>query len=1295
MSIIISFILIGFLSIFLSNNIYVGARDWEARQRKAAEEAKKAKEEAQRKAKKLQKQKAEAEAKLQKVFELEAQQEAARRTQQEGKFTTLPDYSTEAQRLRTEAETQLASVISKSKAIQKEYEQKLSSLESGGKYTRVTVSNIIEGMAMLYREAHPQAYGYSPGKAASGIATGVGDVKVEGKAVPTVKEATTPTYVYKPETETKQYVMGEKEIPKGAIPISKELYETKKPLKVVEKKKEIPVVREVKPTGEKGEWVVPKTARGKIEIKEPTPTTKQEFAESLFRKMGKEVKVTPRGAIITEEARRKVVITSTGYVVKVPKDAEVYSKFVPQVAKKIKEAEKEKYLKGQEYLQGEYDTRTIGKTNIYGISLFDTAYGKIIPKEKESKVKGYFKGFFLIPKQLGKGFVESFKYTAKPIKTPQESIALIKKPSVQTFLLGTGLVLAPTLVSYPISTGLVGYQVVETIRKPTPEKLGVLTFMGATAAVGAIVRAKPTIKTKVKSAIELKTAKVTKTKQYALRGVGGEKEAAIGRLESMAKSSKSLLRRVAAKKALKEISTKTEPKIITEYRLTPLGKKIVSPITKTYPIIKTQALKVKLGTQYVGRQVGVIARIPAQKVIDITGAVKRGAITPTASFLKTAKLKTGLEAQYVGRQVGVIARIPAQKVIDITGAVKRGAITPTASFLKTAKLKTGLETRYYGYQTKLTSKLGLYKISPIEKIKIIKYPKVFTQFKPQPIPPPPPTPSPPSKPLIYMGKPPAKQPIVQITAGKGRIIGEVTPKERTTVLRKQLEVIVGKEPAKVEVIGVKTGIPSPKIKDVSTISAYTVTTKIGGVVRTTYLGGLGVEKAGKEIKGFEIVGRGKEKPFTLTEYKGKVMLEERPYVSAEESFKDIWYATETKLFEPKKPKAQKPEIIRSLDILKEIRKEEIPRGEIIRGITSEVDIKKAKIRWREPTGIEIIKVPKGEGVIKTRTPIIPKTRTILKKRKEKLRLLRVTELPEIQLKKIISEQFAGIKKETKVPTIYRAEGITRFTKGMEAKYPLVSLEVEYIRGVMPRTILIRKPISIIPEIVSQVPIGKIKPILKPELKPTLKPELKPILKPELKPTLKPELKPILKPELKPTLKPELKPALKPVLKSALKPILKPVLKPTLKPSFFPFITPKPRIIPSLLLPFEREKSLFPAFKIEVKRFGKYQQLGKEILPRGRALRKGAEYARRTLGATFRIIPTKEFTSMADIAFRPSPEIFRTYKIKKGKKIFLTDEYIQFAHKRLSMAGEVREIQEAKQKATIGWFKSKKKSKWRF
>ena len=48
-------------------------------------------------------------------------------------------------------------------------------------------------------------------------------------------------------------------------------------------------------------------------------------------------------------------------------------------------------------------------------------------------------------------------------------------------------------------------------------------------------------------------------------------------------------------------------------------------------------------------------------------------------------------------------------------------------------------------------------------------------------------------------------------------------------------------------------------------------------------------------------------------------------------------------------------------------------------------------------------------------------------------------------------------------------------------------------------------------------------------------------------------------------------------------------------------------------------------------------------------------------------------------FEPDKEVFRSYRIKKGKRKPLKDIYIERRSKRLSVFGEVQEIQLARKK----------------
>ena len=85
---------------------------------------------------------------------------------------------------------------------------------------------------------------------------------------------------------------------------------------------------------------------------------------------------------------------------------------------------------------------------------------------------------------------------------------------------------------------------------------------------------------------------------------------------------------------------------------------------------------------------------------------------------------------------------------------------------------------------------------------------------------------------------------------------------------------------------------------------------------------------------------------------------------------------------------------------------------------------------------------------------------------------------------------------------------------------------------------------------------------------------------------------------------------------------------------------------------------------------------------------GTKRTRQTLRATFGIVEKgRQRVKRRAPAFTPSPEVFRTYRIVKGKRVPLKDIWIQKAPYRLSARGEVREIILAKKR------KGGKRTRW--
>ena len=124
--------------------------------------------------------------------------------------------------------------------------------------------------------------------------------------------------------------------------------------------------------------------------------------------------------------------------------------------------------------------------------------------------------------------------------------------------------------------------------------------------------------------------------------------------------------------------------------------------------------------------------------------------------------------------------------------------------------------------------------------------------------------------------------------------------------------------------------------------------------------------------------------------------------------------------------------------------------------------------------------------------------------------------------------------------------------------------------------------------------------------------------------------------------------------------------------------PKPLFFPKKSIYKRPTRAKLPkmttGFRTLVKRKGVYKAVGR-VLPKAEAIKFGEGIATRTLAASFRVTPTKVPVIAAKIKdYKPSPLRFRGYKIKKGKKIPLDDEWIQKRKFRLSMPSEVKEIQ---------------------
>jgi len=135
-------------------------------------------------------------------------------------------------------------------------------------------------------------------------------------------------------------------------------------------------------------------------------------------------------------------------------------------------------------------------------------------------------------------------------------------------------------------------------------------------------------------------------------------------------------------------------------------------------------------------------------------------------------------------------------------------------------------------------------------------------------------------------------------------------------------------------------------------------------------------------------------------------------------------------------------------------------------------------------------------------------------------------------------------------------------------------------------------------------------------------------------------------------------------------------KPRLPPPFIPTI---PTEEDEEKVEKKKPKVLVQGFNVFVKRKGKWVKVKEEALPKAKALELGAKVARTTLAASFKVLSTRKLVKPSIMTFTPSPTVFRSYKIRKGKRIPLADEFIQRRGKRLGTREEVFAIQRARTK----------------
>jgi len=131
----------------------------------------------------------------------------------------------------------------------------------------------------------------------------------------------------------------------------------------------------------------------------------------------------------------------------------------------------------------------------------------------------------------------------------------------------------------------------------------------------------------------------------------------------------------------------------------------------------------------------------------------------------------------------------------------------------------------------------------------------------------------------------------------------------------------------------------------------------------------------------------------------------------------------------------------------------------------------------------------------------------------------------------------------------------------------------------------------------------------------------------------------------------------------------------------PPIIPKDptRFLPPPIIPSKKRSRRVQGFLVEERRGGIFKPLIGKAVSRSEAIRIGAKRASTTLARTFRLRQTKSSVAESTIRTAPNLNQFRRFKISQGRRIPLTNVFIQKAKSSLSSRGEVKEIQKAKKK----------------
>ena len=203
------------------------------------------------------------------------------------------------------------------------------------------------------------------------------------------------------------------------------------------------------------------------QIQAQTPTTRAEFAASLYKKLGYDV--TKKGEqIIATKDKEQVTLAETGEVIARGRVTQVELR--PEF-KMISFPKQEKTIYFKEI------AREIVKQPISFLG--DIVTGASIIGQQ---------ALYIFGKTIPSPYTEIFTEEGRKIKIPISETLRVKKPlakpEVKTFLFTAGFSLLPTKIATPLFTILTGKQIKETIATPTPEMVASSIWMGGLTTIG-------------------------------------------------------------------------------------------------------------------------------------------------------------------------------------------------------------------------------------------------------------------------------------------------------------------------------------------------------------------------------------------------------------------------------------------------------------------------------------------------------------------------------------------------------------------------------------------------------------------------------------------------------------------------------------------------------------------------------------------------------------------------------------------------------------------------------------------